>query len=59
MKKILPKGKIRCGICNKIFPSKSPEANEHFKSKEHLKKMKKVEEAYKASLDSLTNFKDL
>ena len=56
MKKKLPKGKIRCGTCNKIFSSKSPEASEHFKSKEHLKKAKKIKEAYEASLDHLINY---
>ena len=57
MKKKLPKGKIRCVVCKIVLSKK--EASEHFKSEKHLKKTKKVEEAYKASLDSLTNFKGL
>ena len=59
MKKKIPKGMIRCGICNKTFPSKSLEAIEHFKSEEHLEKTRRIRETYEKSLYNLTNFKGL
>lgn len=57
MKKKLPKGKVRCATCKIILSMK--EANEHFKSKKHRKKIKEIVKAYEESLRSLTNFKGL
>ena len=54
---VMTKGKIRCFGCKIVLSKK--EVKEHLKSEQHLKKTKKIEEAYKASLDSLTNFKGL
>ena len=56
MKKKLPKGKVRCGACNKTL-STQKEIREHFKSEKHLRRANKIKKEYEKSLDELINYK--